>query len=527
VTAASPDRARAAFGWVFAALAAGCVFPLFYVRYPPIQDLPQHVATVRVLADFGDPALGFARYFTIDLLRTQYLAYYLCAQLLAQVMDVELACKLLIAASLAAAPLCARSLLEALGKDGRLALLLFPLSYNAHLVLGFLNFLAAIPLLLYGLTLAVRERRQPARHRGIGLAVLAVVAFYTHVVPFALLALGVVLVAFTRDLRRFVQGVLPLLPAAMAALIWLARSPAGQATWTAARGTDAARKPLYMPAEQALAETPRWLTDVLGDGIGLDLLYAWTALIALALLLAAAEGLSRLRGKAPALAAPDALSRSLARRLALLAPLCAVLYFVSPTSYDWIWPIAQRFPLLAAVFLVVALPGFRIGKSVVLVLVIALSAASSHYAGKAFAAFDREEVSDFEQALQRLPGGQRVVGLIFERGSRHVAFSPFIHFVAYYQARKGGAVMFSFADFPQSPFRFREDNRPPRVPPRWEWLPARVRPRAELGFYDYALVRGGPGAIARSGSGFTRTYRGERWSVWKRSPGASSSTIVP
>jgi hypothetical protein len=525
VTAASPDRARAAFGWVFAALAAGCVFPLFYVRYPPVQDLPQHVATVRVLADFGDPALGFARYFTVDLLRTQYLAYYLCAQLLAQVMDVELACKLLIAASLAAAPLAARGLLESLGKDGRLALLLFPLTYNAHLVLGFLNFLAAIPLLLYGLTLAVRERRTPAPRRAVALALLAVVTFYTHVVPFAVLALGVVLVACARDLRRFARGVLPLLPAAIAALIWLAQSPAGQATWTAARGTDAARKPFFMPAEQAWAETPRWLTDVLGGGVGLDLLYAWLALIALSLLLAAAERIARLRGAAPSPAAPDALSRSLALRLALLAPLCAALYFVSPTSYDWIWPIAQRFPLLAAVFLVVALPGFRIGKSLLLVLAIALGAASSHYAGKAFAAFEREEVGDFDRALEQLPGGQRVVGLIFDRGSRHVAFSPFIHFVAYYQARKGGAVMFSFAEFPQSPFRFREDNRPPRVPPRWEWLPQRVRPRTELGFYDYALVRGGPGAIARGGSGFTPAYRGERWSVWKRSPGASSSTI--
>ena len=37
---------------------------------------------------------------------------------------------------------------QALGKDGRLALLAFPLAYNAHLVLGFLNFLAAIPLSL-------------------------------------------------------------------------------------------------------------------------------------------------------------------------------------------------------------------------------------------------------------------------------------------------------------------------------------------------------------------------------------------
>jgi hypothetical protein len=157
---------------------------------------------------------------------------------------------------------------------------------------------------------------------------------------------------------------------------------------------------------------------------------------------------------------------------------------------------------------------------VVLSVALALGAASFHRAGKAFAEFDRQEVGDFDQALAVIPEGQRVVGLIFDRYSRHVAFAPFIHYVAYYQARKGGAVMFSFADFPQSPFHFREDSRPPRVPPRWEWLPERVRPR-DLTFYDYALVRGGPGAIARARSGFAAIYRGSSWSVWRREPAAT------
>jgi hypothetical protein len=210
-------------------------------------------------------------------------------------------------------------------------------------------------------------------------------------------------------------------------------------------------------------------------------------------------------------------------RLWLLPPLCALLYFVMPTSYDWIWPIAQRFPLLCALWLVVTLPSFRFGKEVLLSVALALGAASFHRAGKAFAEFDRQEVGDFDQALAVLPEGQRVVGLIFDRYSRHVAFAPFIHYVAYYQARKGGAVMFSFADFPQSPFHYREDNRPPRLPPRWEWLPDRVRPR-DLVFYDYALVRGGPGAIARARSGFVAIYLGSPWSVWKRERREAAAT---
>ena len=499
----------------FAFLSVACVWPLFYVRYAPIQDLPQHLAAIRVLHDFDDPRFGFTRFFELHLGRTQYLAYYVAADVLAFVFPLELANKLLIAAALIATPYAARGLLSALGKDGRLALLLFPLAYNAHLILGFLNFIAAIPLSLLGVAWAVQQRRRFSRARAFGLAVLCVVCFYTHVVPFALMAVGVALVSLARDPRVSARGLLPLLPSAVAALVWMQASPAGQATWTAARGAERGPRPEFIPAALAWREAPRWLTDVLSGDADLRLLYAWAALCVLACLLALGQRVLPRTAAREDAAAPDALARNLSWRLALLPALCVALYFAMPTSYDWIWPIAQRFPLLAAVWLVIALPRFRFGKNALCALTIVVSCASFHFVGKAFAAFEREEVADFDQALSVLPQGARVVGLIFDRGSRNVAFSPFIHYVAYYQARKGGAVMFTFADFPQSPFGFRPDDRPPRVPPRWEWMPERVRPRADLGFYDFALVRGGPGPIARRGSGFVPIYRGARWSVWK------------
>jgi hypothetical protein len=471
---------------------------------------------VRVLHDFHDPQLGFDRFFELHLGRTQYLAYYLAVDALAYVLPLELANKLIVAASMLGIPYGARSLLRALGKDERLALLLFPLAYNAHLILGFINFIAAIALCLFGIACAVRQRRQYSRMRAFGIACACVICFYTHVVPFALLALGVALVSVSRDPRGSALRLLPLAPAGLAALVWLQASPAGRATLTAARGAEQGPRPQFLPAQYALRDTPRWLTDVFAGDRDLQLLYAWVGLVAFALLLGGVDfARRRLLPATQAAAPPDALARSLALRLLPLPPLCALLYFVAPTSYDWIWPIAQRFPLLCATFLVVALPRFERGALLLCALAIALSGANFDAAGKAFAAFDSAEVGDFDQALAQLPRGRRVVGLIFDRASRNVAFAPFIHYVAYYQARKGGAVMFTFADFPQSPFGFRADNRPPRVPPRWEWMPERVRP-ADLGFYDYALVRGGPGAIARPRSGFLRVYRGARWSVWKQ-----------
>ena len=95
-------------------------------------------------------------------------------------------------------------------------------------------------------------------------------------------------------------------------------------------------------------------------------------------------------------------------------------------------------------------------------------------------------------------------------------FSPFLHYAALYQAERGGAVMFTFADFPQSPFRFKEGARPPRVKARWEWTPERVDPARDLAWYHYVLVRGNPGRIASDAAHFENVFRGPRWTVWRR-----------
>jgi hypothetical protein len=162
-------------------------------------------------------------------------------------------------------------------------------------------------------------------------------------------------------------------------------------------------------------------------------------------------------------------------------------------------------------------PGPVLGAALAASLTL-LTVAHARDVSRAFRSFDTDEVGDFDAALANIPPAKRVVGLIYARGSRHVKFSPFIQYVAYYQARKGGAVMFTFADFPQSPFRFREDDRPPRVPPRWEWLPQQVR-RPDLDWYEYLLVRAGPSPCSRGRqSRCNLVYRGRLWDVWELLP---------
>lgn len=500
---------RWGFEAVFAFVAVYATLPLWVVEHPAIQDLPQHMAAIRVLGSYGDPDLAFAQYFTVDLTRTQYLAYYLAAIVLSWPFGVLAANKLLITASIVGTPYAMRSLLRALGGDERLALFVVPLTWNAHLILGFMNFVGAIPLALVGLALAVRLRAQWSRRRAVLLAVVAIVCFYTHVVPFAFLGLGAALVAIGGGWMETARRWLPLAPSAVAALVWTRLSPAGESTLSAASGGGARGQAVFVPAMQAVHEMPGWLTDVLHAELDDHLLIGF----AIALLLAAVSGVGG--GTTQPLDPPA--PRSARLRIALLSPLAALLYFVTPASYDWIWPINARFPLLAIVFAIVALPRQRgIVGAITLAAMVTIGVASSAEVQRAFVAFEEEEVGALDEAIAAMPHGARVAGLVFDRGSRHVKFSPFIHSVAWAQAENGGAVMFTFADFPQSPFTFREERRPPRVQPRWEWLPQQVDPARDLAWYDYVLVRGGPGRIASQPHAFERIFTNGPWSVWRR-----------
>jgi hypothetical protein len=277
-------------------------------------------------------------------------------------------------------------------------------------------------------------------------------------------------------------------------------------------------RPTFQPAAVALHELPSWLTDVLVEPNGTRALVGFAALLGLTLALGLVRAVywrvTQVRQGARTAVTGREVGSRLFLRLIPLAPLAAALYFVLPTGYAWIWPIAQRFPLLALLVLLPALP--RLPRRTWIVVALGLAVLCAHErirVARAFARFDGQEVGDFDAALATIPEAQRVAGLIYARGSQSVRFSPFIHYVAYYQARKGGAVMFTFADFPQSPFRFREQDRPPRVPPRWEWLPQRVRPR-ELAWYDYVLVRGG--TVDPCAGACELRFRRGLWSVWRR-----------
>jgi hypothetical protein len=336
----------------------------------------------------------------------------------------------------------------------------------------------------------------------LAFAVLACLTFYTHVAPYLVLVAGSALWFFERDLGVSVRRAGWLSPSLLLAAIWLVLQRSGRVLV----GLDAPEGPAAAGAEfqsvaAALEHLPLWLTDVLREPWGRVCLLGWVAIGVLTGVLGPLRNASqtewRLRGLLLAL---------------------VVAYFVLPASYQWIWPINGRVPVIVALLAIAALPAVSARSAK---LVATLAAALWFFwlgaVGQAFRGADAE-YAGLEQVIRGIPEGRKVAGLIFRPASAHVRFAPFLHAAQWYQAERGGAAMFSFASMPHSPVHFRPEQHAPALPPRWEWQPHRVDPERDLVWFDYVLSRGAPAEL----SGWSKLSEANGWAVWGHSSGAAT-----
>lgn len=380
------------------------------------------------------------------------------------------------------------------------------------------------------------------------------------------------------DLKSLLRQVAFLVPSLFAVVLWVVRTPAADDSVRAGGVGRVAHA--EWPAVPSLArELTNTLLDVPGDRDE-RLLLAWglAALAAVALTanardVEAGEDAGRLRRVAPAigaaifaglylvrhrtfaalwgadapaeatwgeiafrasmLAAVGALAGSALDRWALPAAptsgrrslawvpaICALLYVVTPSSYGWIWPIHTRFPLVAALLLPLWAPRRSMGRGGWL-LVAALGAASVGFVVDLRARvvqWQETELGDLDAALSHARPGRRLVAILQPQSSAWVPNVPTLHAAAYYQARGGAVATFSFADFPQSPFRYREGAaRPPRLPPRWEWTASLDVADPDRRYYDYVLVRRGATDVpAADAIRYRAVYSGRDWILYER-----------
>jgi hypothetical protein len=479
-------------------VAALATAPAWIVRHPPLGDLPFHVATLRVIHSYGDPAYGFQQDFFLNLTHTQYALYYIVGSLLAYPLGVPYASVAMMCLYLGGTVLALRSLLGALGKDERLCLLVLPLLVNPMFLYGLLPFMCGMPLMFLALAIAMRHIEKPTRGRAVALAVVAVALFFAHVVPYALFGIGfAALFPWTRP-NRWLAAALPVVPSLGAVGWWVSLSSQGKES--AGALSDAFKHPPYV---ETMARLPQWSIDVFRDSTD------EAHFIALVLVGLLAIGLSQ--GDVRRV-------KSAARALVFIPIVCIVLYFSTGSMLGDVWLLSERFPVPAMMSAIALLPMPRGARGwLVAGLALAVGVSSTVNVCKHFVRFELDEVGDFDAALDAMAPDKHVAGLIYDKGSGIVNDVPFLHFVSYYQAEKGGVVQFSNSGALYWPVRFKPGHYPPpgtRPRLRWEWMPEQV-PIGELyPYYDYVLTRGA-GFNPPAGT-FHLAWRGNRWAVYAR-----------
>lgn len=498
----STDRARV-FRVLLAIAAVASIVPLFCGRHLPMSDLPEHIATMATLRHWGDAGWANRDYFQIaGIAETPYWLYHLAGALLSVVTgSAERANLVLLAAVGLAYPYALRSLLRALGRDERLALFGCALFWTQNLTVGLLNFVASVPLLLFGLALAVRQAERPTWSRGGGLAAVAVAVLYLHLSAFALfLVQGAILTwlfpipdgaanvraELVARLRSSPRRLAWLVPALACAIVVFAAGRAG-ASASANRGFR------FTPTLELLRRIPTWLFDCFRSKV--DDVLGWALIATLVVLLVGGRRADSFE------------ERWRTGCVRLLFGVTVLVYFVMPAQVGaYALLLDVRMSVFVALFAVL-LPRPRedYRGAAPLALAGALSIAASINVAHEVRAFEREEVGAFDELLRQLPHGRRLLSLNFEPRSAHVNSNPFGYFGSYYRARYGGVASFSFTEIPHWPVQYRADQRPPGQPAHGvSWgNPCMFRNARDGMYFDYLLVHGDRDPIAQGPAGPT------------------------
>jgi len=486
------DATALAWPALCACAAIAALVPVWAGTFLPYQDAPQHLAAIRVLADYHASPFAFDKWFEIDLARSQYLGFYLPAALLSRFVGPETACRIVLSAIALALPAVFWMLLRSFDRDARLAVFSPALFHTAPLYLGFFNFVASVPAMIFVVALAERELRSPRAARGIILAVAAAALLYLHPSALALALGAAVFLAATSGLglRRAIRAGAPFLPALALLGAWMTRALLAQTP-----GTGSAPGPHWQPLRERALDLPRFGNVLAGhadEAFVAGLLLLWVA------------------------AASVSGGRRMERwwRLPLLAAGLGAAYFAVPESFGAAGSMHLRaLPLLVALVLASPLLAPSRAVSALLAAAVALQIAYDARLAAIYRAFAEEaEGAQLERVLQQADPGKRLLSLVQDRQSHLVQFQAYQHFGMYYEVERGGRARRNFAELPWTPVRFRADVPVVPLPPGFEEHPEQFEAQREGSDEDYVLVRG---SLPEPGPPFALKARAGRWSLYE------------
>jgi hypothetical protein len=472
------------------------------------------------------PGGGGAPY-ELALGNSQYLLYHAVGAVIARVVgDAVLANKLLFALVAVMWPVSARSLLRAMGRDERLAILAAMVFWNRATIVGLEPYVASVPLALFGLAVVIRQVHTPTRTRGAVLALLAIAVFYTHASSYVLFGFTAsalaVAIAF-RDLRgrprlsRIVVSLGALVPSAVAAVVW----------WRAGSLNDAASQPGgvdRMPLAESLSAMPIWTFDVWRSHVDELCAGAWWLAYAW-IVVASWRKSARVTGAKP---------EGLGALIWIPFACAAAVYLTTPFRIGGAAMLNVR---LAPVLTLFALLGLALRRDRLATIPLAIAACAT-FVTAGNAAFEirrveREKLGALDDLLGAMRPGTRLAMLNFERSSSRTHFWPYIFAGSYHRARGGSIASYSFVELPHWPVHYAPGSAPPDHGPFWAFRPCAYRYREDGAFYDYVLVQGDVDVFGERQGGlgppFVATAHAGSFTLYEKveGPGDEASPELP
>jgi hypothetical protein len=469
----------------------GCILaaiPFLVIEFPPLTDLPQHLAQVRLFAEtFNNPDSPY---------RIQWITpYSLVYGVLGAswvIFGPENAGRLGMLVIVIFWIVMLHFLAYKMKRPVLAAFLASILFFGHILYWGFYQFAFGWPLFIGWILLTKIEFRSRWKE-GLAFFLASIVLYTAHIFWF-LLALGWLVarhVIFKGDLKKLILRVAVAAPFLLLGIAWYPSLAAygfkSQTIWATT------------PFERL---SPVWLVDASFGGVRGSMEYVFFALLVGWVVLAC------LRNR-------QALLSKMDKELLLLSAFLFLLALVLPDKQTNTIRFCQRWVPPAFAFLLLSLPELRIRKNILTSVVLSIVSVFFALTSLSWIAFESSEMSGLKESLAALPDGPRVLGLSYIKESTILKGWPFIQVFAYSQVYRGGELNFSFADFRPSLVIYRQPRRFPWTP-ALEWFPEKAK-NSDLSFFEYSLINADEDlhASIRANSILQQITSNGRWRLYK------------
>jgi hypothetical protein len=477
---------------------------LFVTRLLPCVDYSQHLALSDIARRLADPAAPENAEYQLNYFTYNGLFHVVVAWL-SRVLPIELAGRVVVAASLAGMAGAVLALVRVLRRPPVHAALFTPILFSYSLGWGFVNYVLATTIAAWTLVFVARAVLRPRVLAIAAVGVLGLACAFAHVLAMLILCLAAAGLAVELAWRTTPStGPLPSrllrvgLRAAIAALplvigcIYCIEVYRRQYVWDPNMYRDPTLEGTAPPLWEKLTWFGAFATDLFWDAT--DQVILWAAIAVMAW----SECLSWRQRRAGTHVPEESPPILLPFVLLTLA------YFATPmvlVGTHLIFPRLAQWAVLGAVLATPRFPAATAARAHRWILRIAMVAGVDVLLHCGLYAYETDDAS---RVIDDLPPGRSATAVIWEPGTYAFRNGTLTHLAAYYAARKHGEWAFAFARYLSVPVRFKPGAQPAWPAVGWEFEGEDYDPRCKYARAFPLVIVKAPKALPTDASSETR-----------------------